>query len=200
MKKPTEDELLIGGVVLFFIWVFVVLPILSTYQAYQYSHPPVAPHAGETEMAHVDWLVAFVTFLLFIATLATAWTAWVLGSRQEEIQKSLAKFSQNAQLIPVWEYISSLDDINPKGPPVVPDVVKAANTLEFVAILIKTKVIDRDVVLQTFETRYVHLCTKILECPFMEGINKTGQQVMEENPAALALYKELQNNGRRKND
>src|SRR5215470_15920908 len=39
MQKPTEDQLFFGALVLVTAWIFVALPLIGSWQAYQFAHP-----------------------------------------------------------------------------------------------------------------------------------------------------------------
>lgn len=163
---------------------------------------------------HGDVLVAVVTLLLVLATVASIVAAWRLGKRQEELQKNLADlarshdndlakqrheqtererlFQQRSQLVPMWRYISTLSDIDPTEA-VTPDVIKAVNTLEFIAVCCEAEVVDRTVVMRTFRKKYIDLYDKIEKCGPLPGLNgKTGKELLAENRAATLMYRKLE--------
>ena len=95
-------------------------------------------------MPHGDVLVAVSTVLLFVAPLALVYATISMGRRQEQLQRAIANetaerergqrlFEQRAQLMPIWQYVSSLSAINPEEPN-SPDAVQIANTLELIAV------------------------------------------------------------------
>jgi hypothetical protein len=163
-----------------------------------------------------DKLVAAVTLLLAIATAASVVIAVQMNARQEKLQKSLAAeaaerehqhielqkqmalqqrlFEQRAHLLPLWQYMSSLSDINSLKP-ITPDVVSAVNTLEFIAVCCEAEVVDRAVVMRTFREKYIYFYDKIAKCGNLPGYTnptKNGEELLKENKAAQKLYGELQ--------
>ena len=153
---------------------------------------------------HGDALVALVTLLLFIATVASVVATWQLGKRQESLQKEIAavskdraenqrKFDQRSHLIPVWNYIASLSDIDPDEM-ITPDIIDAANTLELVAVCCEAGILDESVVMRTFGAKYMDFYEKIERCGPLPGCGtKTGNDLLKENRAAVKLYRKLEN-------
>jgi sensor c-di-GMP phosphodiesterase-like protein len=112
---------------------------------------------------------------------------------QEELTRRQRLFEQRSQLIPMWQYISALSDINPEKP-VTPDVIKAANTLEFIAVCCEAEVVDRMVVMRTFRNKYIELYEKIERCGPLPGFEpkKTGRELLTQTAAATSMYRALE--------
>lgn len=110
-----------------------------------------------------------------------------------EMSEQQRLFERRSHLIPMWQYIGSLTDINPSEPR-TPDVIKAVNTLEFIAICCEAGVVDKAVVMRTFEEKYVDLYRKIKKCGQLPGFDekKTGQDILDENKSATVLFRELE--------
>jgi hypothetical protein len=93
--------------------------------------------------------------------------------------------------------MSSLSDIDPKRP-VTPDIIAAVNTLELVAVCLEAEVLDRQVVMRTFREQYTRLYRRILACKALPGLTDektgkpSGEDLLNENPAAQKLYRELE--------
>jgi len=117
-----------------------------------------------------------------------------LAARQEQLAKELSErerlLTQRQLLLPLWQYMSTLSQIDPKNP-VVPDVLKAVNTLELVALCCEGEIIDPRVVKRTFRDTYIMLYQQVEQCGDLKGLGKTGRSLMNENRAAIAFYQEL---------
>ncbi|MGH7293468.1 MAG: DUF4760 domain-containing protein [Polyangiaceae bacterium] len=102
-------------------------------------------------------------------------------------QKLLA---QRQLLIPLWEYMSTLDDIDPKDPK--PKLVqKVVNTLELVALCCEGGMVDEAVIKRTFRDPFVYLYDVVEGLPEMPTLRRTGKQMLKENKAAMAFYTKL---------
>jgi|JI6StandDraft_1071083.scaffolds.fasta_scaffold134376_2 hypothetical protein len=100
-------------------------------------------------------------------------------------------FNQRQLLLPLWEYLGTLKDIDPQNV-VWPDVVTAINKLELIALCVEGEIIDKEIIRRTFRTKYVELFEKILQCtnPPRPGM-KNGRDFANENRAAYSLYEEM---------
>ncbi|MEA2906305.1 MAG: hypothetical protein QOI12_3692 [Alphaproteobacteria bacterium] len=154
-------------------------------------------------MPHGDVLVAVATVLLFVATLALVYATISMGRRQERLQKEISNetaerergqrlFEQRAQLIPIWQYISSLSAVNPEQPN-SPDAVQIANTLELIAVSVEGGVIDRSVVLRVFRDRFIELYEQVDQSGQLPGYESgfTGRKLLAPCNAAAELYDQL---------
>jgi hypothetical protein len=114
-----------------------------------------------------------------------------LADQQQDSQKALAQaerlFSQRSQLLPIWQYISQLNHVNPKKP-VTPDVIRVVNALELVAVSCEAEIIDPDVVRRTFRQTYIDLYNEIDQCDDIPGLGKSGRKLLSEHHAAMSLY------------
>lgn len=154
-------------------------------------------------MSHGDVPVAVATVLLFIATVALVYATISMGHRQERLQRELANetaareraqrlFEQRIQLIPLWQYISSLSAIDPDQPN-SPDAVQIANTLELIAVSVEGGLIDRSIVLRVFRGRFIEMYEQVDQCGQLPGYAAgfTGKKLLAQCNAAVELYDQL---------
>jgi hypothetical protein len=107
-----------------------------------------------------------------------------------KIHENQILLSQRQLLIPLWEYISKVDRIDPSLP-VTPDVLKVVNTLELVALCTEGGMVDTQVIKRTFGQVFLELYDQVHACPPLPGLNKSGPDLLRENRAAMSFYKEL---------
>ena len=84
-----------------------------------------------------------------IAVVVAIFTSIKQSRLTESIHKEQRLFAQRQMLIPIWGVISNLNDIDPSKP-VWPDVIKAMNTLELVALCWEGQLIDKHIIRRTF--------------------------------------------------
>lgn len=117
-----------------------------------------------------------------------------LAKQREAFDKDLARterlYCQRSALFDLWKYISNLDNINPKDP-VTPDIMKAVNALELVALCCEGGIVDPDLVRRTFQNTYIVLYEQIEQVTDVPGLNKSGKKLLGENHAATQLYEEF---------
>jgi hypothetical protein len=118
-----------------------------------------------------------------------------LANQQQAFQAKLNEtdrlYSQRAQLLPLWQYISQLNHIDPKKP-VTPDIMRAVNALELVALCCEATIIDPAIVRRTFRQTYIELYEEIEQVGEVPGMNKkSGTTILRENPAAQKWYHEF---------
>ena len=134
-----------------------------------------------------------------IATMFSAITAGFAIYISIIVYKGQKVLSQRQLIVPLWEYISSLSEIDPKRP-VTPDIIKAINTLELIAITCEGKMIDKIVIKRTFSQQYIKHFDNIKACQRIPGLEpKTGNDLLKENPATLTFYDELMRDLKNKN-
>jgi len=108
-----------------------------------------------------------------------------------KIHQQQMLFTQRQQVLPLWDRLQELNDINPSNP-VWTDVIKAVNILELVAICWEGQVIDEDIIRRMFSERYIEFYEKIQECKDPpENVQRTGRQMLFECPAIGNLYQKL---------
>ena len=114
-----------------------------------------------------------------------------LAKQRENFDRELARterlYSQRSALFDLWKYISELDQVDPKDP-VTPDIMKAVNALELVALCCEGSIVDRDLVRRTFRQSYIDLYDQIEQVIEVPGLDKSGKKLLGENPAAMKLY------------
>lgn len=118
-----------------------------------------------------------------LATLVGIRVSW-------QVWRGQRLLSQRQLILPLWTHMSSLNEINPNQP-ITPDIVKAVNTLELVALCCEGDMVDTRVIKRTFATEYLKLYNQIEGCSDVPGLNKTGKNLLSENPAAMKFYDEL---------
>lgn len=160
-----------------------------------------------------DGLVALVTLLLVLVTVASIVATWKIAKSQEKLQARLAAqqtlmqerisaetkerhaeqrlYAQRTQLLPIWAYLSNLDEISSASPQTV--VIKTVNTLELVAVCTESQIIDEAVVLRTFRDKFIKLFEAVGEYGELDGYDRvvTGKILLAESPAATQLYLRL---------
>lgn len=129
-------------------------------------------------------LTAIGTILSAIAASLAVVVTWV-------VYKGQTRLSQRQLLLPLWQYISTLSDIDPQAP-IGPDILKIVNTLELVALSCEGGMVDARVIKRTFRDVYLRLYEKVQAVPNVPGLNKSGADLLRENPAAMRFFRELQ--------
>ncbi len=107
-----------------------------------------------------------------------------------KVHKSQKLLAQRQLLLPLWEYMSKLREINPADP-IAPDVISLVNTLELVALCCEGGLIDEQIILRTFREPFIKHYTDIKNCNVIKGLNKTGDQLLMENRAAQTFFNQL---------
>jgi hypothetical protein len=108
-----------------------------------------------------------------------------------QLHKKQILLEQRQFLMPLWEYIQQLNDIDPAHPIWV-DVIKAVNILELIAISWEGRLIDEDVIRRMYSSLYIDFYQKIEECKFPpSGIEKNGKQMLLASPSVIELYNQL---------
>jgi hypothetical protein len=134
-------------------------------------------------MTSVDLAIIVGTALSALALIITVWITW-------KVHKNQKLLAQRQLLLPLWEYMSKLREINP-AEPIAPDVINLVNTLELVALCCEGGLIDEKIILRTFRESFIKHYTEIDRCNTINGLNKTGKQLLMENRAASKFYSRL---------
>jgi hypothetical protein len=106
------------------------------------------------------------------------------------VQKSQKLLSQRQLLLPLWDHMASLSDID-SDQPVLPDIIKVVNTLELVALCCEGGMVDRTVIMRTFRDQYVKHYENIKRCRKLPALNIDGESLLQQNRAAVVLYTQL---------
>ncbi len=109
-----------------------------------------------------------------------------------KIHKDQKKLSQRQLILPLWEYISSINNIDHRNP-VVPDVIRAVNTLELIALLCEGEIIDEQIIKRTFSEQYIKHYENIERCGILKGCGHDGKSLLKENKAAMQFYLKMNN-------
>ncbi|MDD4962727.1 MAG: hypothetical protein PHI11_02280 [Gallionella sp.] len=106
------------------------------------------------------------------------------------VHRNQQLLSQRQLLVPLWEYISTLNAIDPEKP-VIPDIIKAVNTLELVALCCEGEMVDESVIKRTFRHDFITLYRSISSCKKLPGLEKSGDDLLLEARAASSFYEKL---------
>jgi hypothetical protein len=130
----------------------------------------------------------------FLLTCIGFYISWRIHVNQktltEKISNSQELLAQRQLLVPLWGYISTLNEINPQSP-IVPDVIKAVNTLELVALCCEGRMIDEKVIKRTFSNEFIKIYEQIEACQNLTGLNKSGKTLLGEAKSASLFYNKL---------
>lgn len=109
-----------------------------------------------------------------------------------KINESQQLLAQRQLIVPLWSYIADLNEIDPSHP-VTPDVVKAINTLELVALCCEGGMIDEKIIKRTFSGNYMSMYRAIESCNILPGLSKSGKQLLLESRSTSLFYEKLKN-------
>lgn len=122
-----------------------------------------------------------------------------IGKQNSALQQAIAEQdrlqTQRSNLLPLWEYLHALREIDPRKP-ILPDVIRAVNTLELVALCYEAEVVDPQVLRRTFRQHFMKFYEQIEQCVSLPGTHKTGRDYLNENKATLHLYSILKEEDR----
>lgn len=132
----------------------------------------------------MDWNAAAAALSALAAVVAVVVAYWVHRSEQ--------RFAQRQILPDLWGHMSGLNQIDPRRP-ITPDVLRAANVLELVAVCVEASIVDGRLVRRIFRDGYVTIYERIAQCKSLPGFesNQDGMWVLGQNRAATLLYKQL---------
>ena len=106
------------------------------------------------------------------------------------INESQTRLSQRQLLLPLWQYISTLSNIDPESP-ITKDILRVVNTLELVALSCEGEMVDAQVIRRTFRDLYLKLYDQIQAVRQIPGLKISGMELLRQNPAAMAFYDQL---------
>lgn len=125
-----------------------------------------------------------------IGTALSAIAAIIAAILAYRVYKSQQLLSQRQLLLPLWEYMSNLTDINPNQP-ITPDVIKLVNTLELVALSCEGGLVDEQLIRRTFRDEFIRHYQTIKKCGILPGMTINGEQLLMNNRSASTLYNKL---------
>jgi len=108
-----------------------------------------------------------------------------------KIHENQKLLSQRQLLLPLWDYMSNLKNVDP-AKPIEADVLKVVNTLELVALCCKGGMVGTAVIKRTFRDVFMQLYDQVKAVPKMTPLNLSGVDLLKQNPAAMKFYKELE--------
>jgi hypothetical protein len=156
-----------------------------------------------------EFLAALGELLKALGTVAAVIVAVIVYRGQKRLTRELAERSgqltrelaergeqlaQRQLILPLWGYLSSIPEIGPgkDGKYIEPDIIKAVNTLELVALCCEGNMVDESIIFRTFSEVYIKAYDAIKRVPTIasrRGI--TGDDLLRENRAAMAFYDRL---------
>lgn len=122
-----------------------------------------------------------------LSGIATA-IAILVAYKVHQNQKLL---SQRQLLLPLWDHMATLSKIDSKTP-VTPDVIKAVNTLELVALCCEGGMIDGKVIRRTFKDQFIMHYDDVKKCRIIPGLLVDGEGLLKQNKAATEFYNSLE--------
>ena len=131
----------------------------------------------------LEILTAIGVLFSGFATLLGVFVAYKVHQNQKLL-------SQRQLLLPLWEYISTLSEIDSKSP-ITPDVIKVVNTLELVALCCEGGMLDEQVIRRTFKDQFMKHYESIERCTGIPGLNIDGKKLLLENKATSLFYQKL---------
>lgn len=120
----------------------------------------------------------------------TATTAEKSLDQAKAIFESQKMLSQRQLLVPLWNYMTSLNRLDADNPN-VKDVLNAVHTLELVALCCEGGMVDELVIKRTFRDVYIMQYDQIASCKNMPSLARDGKALLRENPAAMKFYEQL---------
>jgi hypothetical protein len=134
----------------------------------------------------MDW-----TAIAAIAESAAAIIAAIAIYQTVRLHRKQMLLTQRQLLIPLWEQLQGLNDIDPNEP-VWTDVVKAVNILELIAVSWEGQLIDENIIRRMYSLLFIEFYQKIEECKNPPpSIEKDGRQMLLASPAVIKLYQQL---------
>jgi hypothetical protein len=130
-----------------------------------------------------------------VATAFGGYATW----RTASIARTQKELAQRQAIFQLWDRIASLRPIDPKDP-VPMHVHNALSTMELIGLCCEGGMVDADVIKRTMTDRYIELFDMVKglgKIPTME--NKTGMELLQQNPAAMNFYDVLMDEKKRKN-
>lgn len=141
----------------------------------------------EVKMSEYSEIIGIIgasgTLFSAVALLITVYVTYRIHNNQKLL-------SQRQLILPLWEYISNIKDINYEKP-VTPDVIRTVNTLELIALLCEGGIIDEQIIRRTFKEQYIKHYDNIKKCGKLEGCVLDGDGLLRQNKAAMNFYRKL---------
>lgn len=133
-----------------------------------------------------------------VAAITAASTARNQASLSRMIHQNQMTLSQRQLFLDIWPRLVSLAEIDP-AKPVGPDVINAVNVLELVALCWEGGMVDADVIRRSFGEVYLRFHDNIMKVPNLGIPNKSGSDMIRENPSIGRLFKQLQEENHNRN-
>lgn len=111
---------------------------------------------------------------------------------QERIRKDETTEASRRFVLDLWDRINGISEIDPQQP-IGPDVRRALNALELIAMCWEGNIADKKMVELMFGKMYRNMYTAIRQIAQVPGMNSSGARLLDEGPPTIHLvYEELQ--------
>lgn len=142
-----------------------------------------------------DIITSVATAAATVAAIIAIWQGFRIHKQQHELSKTIHKqqtlLARRQLLLPLWDHLDGLADIN-SAKPVWEDVRKAANILELVAVSWEGQLIDEDVIRRIFSITFIEMYDKIKQCTNApSNFPMDGPEMLRNSPATTRLYQQL---------
>ena len=144
----------------------------------------------------MDWDVVRALAVSIGALVTAAAFVWSFRIHRDqtvlarELNRQQRLLAQRQLLLPLWDYLRNIRSVHPTDPD-EEDLIETVNTLELVALCLEGELVDKTLILRTFGEKYLELCGQIKDARPKKGKWKSGRALLEDNPAASNLCKEL---------
>lgn len=138
----------------------------------------------------------FSDVLIAVGSILSALAATIAVIVSWNVYKGQRLLSQRQLLIPLWQYMTTIRNLNIENP-ATPQILNAANTLELIAVCVEGQMVDPAVIKRTFRDVYISIYEQIIAIqtiPMMfnkEGRPLSGARLLGDYPAASKFYKSL---------
>ncbi len=130
-----------------------------------------------------------------IATALGGYATW----RTASIAQTQKELAQRQAIFQLWDRIAGLRPIDPADPAPM-NVHNALSTMELIALSCEGGMVDAAIIKRTMSERYIELYDMVDRCDKIPNMqNKTGRELLQQNPAAMNFYDELMQEKKRGN-
>lgn len=144
-------------------------------------------------------ILQLITLALSALGVVASSLAVIIAARTARSQADLTRLvhhdqmmlSQRQLFLDIWPRLVGLNEIDP-AKPVGPDVINAVNVLELVALCWEGGMVDSGVIRRAFGEVFLRFYDNIMKVPNLGNPNKSGSDMIRENPSIGKLYKQLQ--------
>jgi len=145
----------------------------------------------------MDWniIIAGATTVATIAAIIAIFQGISIHRQQQVLSKEIHEqqilLARRQLLLPLWDHLDGLADIN-SDDPVWEEVRNAANILELVAVSWEGQLIDEDIIRRIFSMTFVKTYDKIKQCTNAPiNFPMDGPEMLRNSPSTTKLYQQL---------